>query len=331
MCTYNGERFLSEQLASIAAQTCPPDEMIVCDDGSTDATAEIIEEFARTTPFPVRFIRNPENLGSTKNFEKAIGLCTGDLIALSDQDDIWLPEKLACQAEVLQRNSAIGGVFTDGDLVDDQARPIGKKLWSSHSFTPREQRSFQAGETTSVLLKRNVVTGATLMLRSETRPLLSPIPKGWVHDGWIAWMLTIHSKLGMISEPMIQYRIHASQQVGVESLAMSRSLPLRQRLEIDKREEPRKNRLAAQLLEQLERHLIAVNNPESRAVLPALRNRINFYKHRGYEYTNAMTQLGYIFYNARNYQRYGRGIKGFVRDILLIFISPNHLKKGPAA
>lgn len=320
MCTYNGSRFLPDQLASIASQTRLPDEMVVCDDGSTDATGEIVEDFSRSAPFPVRFVRNAANLGSSKNFDQAIGLCTGDLIALSDQDDIWLPEKLALQAEVLQSDPTTGGVFTEGYLVDDQGRPIGKKLWSTHSFTPQEQRSFQAGETTSILLKRNVVTGATLMIRSDLRPLFSPIPAGWVHDGWIAWMLTVYSKLGMIPEPLIQYRLHASQQVGVESLAASRSLPFMQRLEIDKRDGPQKNRAAAQQLERLERRLIAADDPKTRAVLPALRNRINFYKHRGHEYTNALTQLAQIFYNTRNYQRYEHGIKGLVRDILLIFI-----------
>lgn len=104
VCTYNGSRFLPEQLTSIAAQTRLPDEMVVCDDGATDATAEIIEKFARTAPFLVRFIRNSQNLGSTKNFENAIGLCTGDLIALSDQDDIWMREKLGRQAEMMERD-----------------------------------------------------------------------------------------------------------------------------------------------------------------------------------------------------------------------------------
>ena len=104
MCTYNGEKYLHQQLASIAQQTRLPEEMVVCDDCSSDSTPEIIEEFARTVPFPVRFFRNPQNLGSTKNFEKAIGLCTGDMIALCDQDDIWMPEKLARQAEMMERD-----------------------------------------------------------------------------------------------------------------------------------------------------------------------------------------------------------------------------------
>src|SRR5882762_9087557 len=94
MCTYNGARYLREQLDSIAAQTRPPSELIVCDDNSLDETREIVAGFAASAPFPVRLGVNEQNLGSIRNFERAIKLCEGDLIALSDQDDVWLPEKL---------------------------------------------------------------------------------------------------------------------------------------------------------------------------------------------------------------------------------------------
>src|SRR5882724_11959920 len=89
MCTYNGAGFLSEQLESIAAQTRLPDELVICDDRSTDESVEIVRNFARHTPFSVRLEMNEENLGSTKNFEKSIGLCQGEIIALADQDDVW--------------------------------------------------------------------------------------------------------------------------------------------------------------------------------------------------------------------------------------------------
>src|SRR5215470_8302349 len=100
MCTYNGARFLAEQLGSLAAQSRLPDELVVCDDGSTDESAEIVKDFARHAPFPVRLEVNEENLGATKNFEKAIGLCRGEVIALSDQDDVWYPKKLELHESV---------------------------------------------------------------------------------------------------------------------------------------------------------------------------------------------------------------------------------------
>src|SRR4051794_15860948 len=95
MCTYNGARFIGAQLASVAAQTRTPDELIVCDDRSTDETVAIVQKFADSAPFRVRLHVNEENLGSTKNFERAVSLCEGDLIALCDQDDVWLPEARA--------------------------------------------------------------------------------------------------------------------------------------------------------------------------------------------------------------------------------------------
>ena len=82
MCTYNGSRFLGEQLKSLAEQTMLPSELIICDDASTDATSAIVKGFADEAPFPVRLIRNEVTLGSTKNFEKAICLCAGEAIAL---------------------------------------------------------------------------------------------------------------------------------------------------------------------------------------------------------------------------------------------------------
>ena len=87
MGTYNGGPYLREQLDSIAAQTHLPDELVVCDDDSTDRTVAILEDFAATAPFPVRVYVNPKNLGTAKNFERAIGLATGEVIALADQDD----------------------------------------------------------------------------------------------------------------------------------------------------------------------------------------------------------------------------------------------------
>src|SRR6201999_469319 len=94
LCTYNGERFLPQQLASMANQTRPPDELIVCDDRSSDRTIDIVREFAASAAYPVRIFENESNLGSAANFERAIRLCEGNLIALSDQDDIWYPIRL---------------------------------------------------------------------------------------------------------------------------------------------------------------------------------------------------------------------------------------------
>lgn len=216
LCTYNGSRFLGEQLASIAAQTTRPAELVVCDDGSQDGTIGIIEDFAKGVEFPVRVYKNDSNLGSTKNFEKAINLCCGQFIALSDQDDWWVPTKLETLLGALKQHSA-GGVFSDGTLMEESSGPTGKTLWKANRFS-KEVAEFNAGSrhvAASVLLKQYVVTGATLMFRSDLRQAFTPIPREWVHDGWIAWMIVLHSRLIAVSEPLIHYRVHNAQQLGV--------------------------------------------------------------------------------------------------------------------
>src|SRR3954468_8143226 len=91
MCTYNSERFVGEQLASIRNQTRPPDELVICDDGSSDGTMEHVARYAESAPFEVRVHVNERNLGSTKNFEQAIGLCEGQIVVMSGDDDVWHP------------------------------------------------------------------------------------------------------------------------------------------------------------------------------------------------------------------------------------------------
>ncbi len=257
MCTFNGSRFLPEQLASIAGQSRLPDEMVICDDGSTDTTLEIVEKFSRGAPFPVRLIRNPENLGSTKNFEKATSLCTGDLIALSDQDDIWMPEKLAIQGEMMERDADLGGVFSDAELIDARSTPLAKRLWAALSFTPAEQRMFGRDRGASILLRKYVVTGATFMVRASLREHYLPISEAWGHEAWVAWILAIYSHLRLIEQPLIRYRIHASQQVGIGNSTQTLPRTLRERLEKGKREEPGKLLARANELKELEKWLAA--------------------------------------------------------------------------
>ncbi len=320
MCTYNGSRFLPEQLASIAAQTRLPDEMVVCDDGSSDATPEIIEEFARSAPFPVRFIRNPQNLGSTKNFEKAIGLCTGDLIALCDQDDIWLPEKLARQAEMMEGDPSLGGVFSDAELIDDASAPIGKRLWDSILFMPRDRKRFQAASGIDVLLRCNVVTGATLMVRASLRSLFMPIPTTWVHDGWIALQTVFYAQLRSVEEPLIEYRIHANQQIGIKNSTHFLPPTLRERLEKGKREEPGNQLAHAHELNQLAQWMSARKDARSEAALLAVRRTSRFYADRAGPYTSRLAHLASILRNTANYHRYEDGWRCLVRDIVLVFI-----------
>lgn len=214
MCTFNGEQFLRQQLASIASQTRLPDELVVCDDHSSDSTMDLLREFARQASFSVRVVANPTTLGSTRNFENAIRLCKGDLIALCDQDDLWLPNKLD-RLRAVFADPPVGGVFSDAELVDASSQAVGKRLWQLHKFEFREPDNLERMAAVRLLLKHDVVTGATLMFRACLRGWLLPIPELWVHDGWIAWMLVLYSRLSFIAEPLVRYRVHTGQQLGI--------------------------------------------------------------------------------------------------------------------
>src|SRR5437667_1892892 len=207
MCTYNGAQFVEEQLESIASQTQSPCDMIICDDASTDRTVEIVKTFASRVSFPVRLFVNEKNLGSTKNFEKAISLCQGQLIALSDQDDVWLPQKLEHFAAEFSRRPNVGMVFTNAEVVDEWLQPLGYRLWDSIGFDRAHQRHFRNGRALDVLLPGVTVTGATMAFRSTFKSLIIEIPTNLalIHDGWIAAMIASVAEVSLIEEPLIKY------------------------------------------------------------------------------------------------------------------------------
>lgn len=211
MCTYNGARYVRQQLESIARQTAAPDEVVICDDASTDQTAQIVETFAAHSAVRVRLIRNTGTLGCTGNFERAIGLCRGDIIVLADQDDIWKPKKLARISETFASNPGAGYVFSDADIVSEQGEHLGFSLWQTLGF---EAPHFIACRQLEMLLKRNLVTGAAMAFRSSLGSVLLPIPAAWSHDYWIALLGSIFAYGVPISKRLLFYRRHFGQQLG---------------------------------------------------------------------------------------------------------------------
>jgi hypothetical protein len=216
MCTYNGADFLPAQLASIVEQTRPPDEIIVCDDASTDETRTLLQSFARTSPIPVSLYFSDENVGSVKNFERAIGLCSGDVIALSDQDDVWRVDKLQLIEQSFTTNPSAGVVFSDAEIVDRNLKPLGKRIWNEVGFDAPKQKLVRSGRSLEVLVYGWTVTGATMAFRSEFVKVALPIPTNiaMIHDGWIALTIGAVAEIAFIDEPLVQYRQHERQQIG---------------------------------------------------------------------------------------------------------------------
>lgn len=206
LCTFNGARFLAQQLESIAAQTRQPDELVICDDGSTDDTLAIVQKFS--PPFPVRIRRNAQRLGVAKNFEQVISMCEGEMIALADQDDVWYPEKLA----VLERELANADlVFSNARRVDAYGRVLPDSLWKHIGFRHSGRPML------NVLVERNVVTGATMAFRATVRGRALPIPNehGMLHDHWIALIVAANGRVRAVDERLIDYRVHEAQERGI--------------------------------------------------------------------------------------------------------------------
>lgn len=216
MCTYNGARYLEEQLESIASQSQPPDEIVICDDGSTDHTCEIIETFSSKREGLVRFQKNIHRLGYTKNFEKAISLCKGDIIFLSDQDDVWLPKKVEKVSHVFAEEENCGLVAVDATVTDEELRPKGTTLLRSRAGGLSDRRSF------AHLYAQSFKYGCTLAFRASLRKILLPISSHWGHDNWICFISSIFSKVVMIEEPLMLYRRHAAGSGANDSLDLDK-------------------------------------------------------------------------------------------------------------
>jgi glycosyltransferase involved in cell wall biosynthesis len=222
MCTYNGSRFLKEQLQSINMQTRTPDELVVCDDCSSDKTVEILNNYAVNVKFPVIIRRNAKRLGASKNFEQGMTLTQGDIIVLSDQDDLWRYDKLQILAQVFCQNPDAGYAFSDAILIDRDGELVHPSLWQRVFFDSKRRALFHRSslDQLRILLGRNVVTGATMAFRASLKTAIMPIPELWVHDEWIAFASSLYGAYGIpIPEPLTYYRQHAAQAIGLQRRA----------------------------------------------------------------------------------------------------------------
>ena len=195
LCTYNGEKYLREQIDSILNQTYTNIELIICDDKSTDNTVNILEEYKKQ---PGVFIYlNKNNLGYTSNFEKAISLATGDYIALADQDDIWLPQKLEILSEGIGNYLLI---YSDSEYIDKTGKPLGKYLSNNKAFVK--------GKFPLAFLFDNCISGHTVMFKKEIVSKITPFPKKFFHDWWLGFTASAMGSITFVDQPLVYYRFH---------------------------------------------------------------------------------------------------------------------------
>ena len=214
IATYNGEKFIRDQIESILNQTLKPYEIVISDDASTDQTLKILLEYQKKYPDLIKIISNKNNFGFAKNFERALLVSSGDLVALSDQDDVWLPEKLRLEYDVLEKYSNVGVVFCDLKIVDENLNEIEKKsMWEYYNW---EMNGYIKGaDFFDSIFKSNRVTGCTIMIRRQILNDLIPFDSRiHLHDYWLALGSSLLSDVFAINKQLVLYRQHSNNQIG---------------------------------------------------------------------------------------------------------------------
>ena len=317
LCTHDGAAYLEEQLASILTQRPEPFEIVLGDDASSDDTITIAERTVAAhraaggqTALVVR--RHDPALGVVGNFADALGHARGDLVALSDQDDVWQPGKLAAFAAAFGRDPDLLLAHSDARLVDATGTPTGVTLMEALEATPAERAGLERGDAFATLMRRNLVTGATVVVRRGLVDVAAPFPDGWVHDEWLAVIAAATGSLRLLPEQLIDYRQHGGNQIGARRpTAAHRWAKLREP------REPRASRLVARttaLVGALERLGDAV--PAER--LAAARARLAHEERRRALPRVPLARVPRILRAAArgDYSRYSRGAIDVLRDLV---------------
>ncbi|WP_298439771.1 glycosyltransferase family 2 protein [Geobacter sp.] len=204
LATYNGARFLEEQLASLFAQSYPALEIIATDDGSSDGTVEILRRYEQEGR--IRFVANDRRLGFCRNFERALSLCSGEYIALADQDDVWDRGKIEILVRELGDSSLI---YSDAELIDAAGKPLAPSLVAASGIRPL------AGHCFRELVCNSSVTGCTALFRRELLDLALPFPEEEpFHDWWLSLVASCRGGLRFLDTPLVRYRQHAANAAG---------------------------------------------------------------------------------------------------------------------
>lgn len=199
MAACNGERHLAPQLESIVGQTRAPDEIVIVDDCSTDGTVALAERYRSRANLRIEV--NPVRLGPTRNFEKAAHLATGDLIFFSDQDDVWMPEKIEAMAG---HPGAPDLLYSDAEVIDEESRPLrGSELRDYIGVRPIDGKRFW------YFANENCVSGHNVMISRALLQAAGPFPDFVMYDQWLALVASIVSRVDFIDRRLCRHRIHS--------------------------------------------------------------------------------------------------------------------------
>jgi glycosyltransferase involved in cell wall biosynthesis len=209
LCTYNGSRFLREQLDSILAQTLLPDEIVVVDDCSTDSTFEILQEYQAADPLRFRIFHNSFNLGYKKNFAKVLSLSLGELIFFADQDDVWSPSKVADFCSIFSSNSKTTVVCCALEKIDDAGNSLGPSLFNRGMSNLVKKKSQWKS-----FAHHPLIPGTAMAVRRSLVESYWPIPDGFLHDEWFSLCSSFDNGISYLPRRLVNYRQHTGQAIG---------------------------------------------------------------------------------------------------------------------
>ena len=316
LCTRNGARFLPAQVQSICTQDLLPREIVLSDDGSTDDSVALVRQTMAAcgvaSSVALTVFENRTPLGVTRNFEQAVRACRHELIALSDHDDVWHPGRLARMAGIFEARPELLLLHTDARLVDEELRSLGSTLFQALEVQPGELEAIARGDAFEVLLRRNLVTGATTVFRRNLLAAALPFSEEWVHDEWLAAIAAATGRMDVLPEPLIDYRQHGRNQIGAKRPTLADKL----RKAMDTRGAKHQQRLrrAQALLERLE----SLPGPVPETWLRAQREKVAHQRFRAELPASRLARLLPVLREAASgrYDRYGRGKQAIAQDLL---------------
>ena len=218
MSAYNGERYIETQLDSIISQSYTAWKLYIRDDGSSDKTTKILEKYRSRYPGKIAIIVDSvARLGPTQSFNKLLSICSAEYIAFADQDDYWLPNKLALQIDKMTEiEKQIGGdksilVHTDLVVVDHNLTNVADSFWKYQKLHPEKMANIK------VLLTQNFVTGCTMLINRPLLKMVMPVSVDAImHDRWIGLIALLNGRIINLPQATVQYRQHSGNAVGAK-------------------------------------------------------------------------------------------------------------------
>ena len=220
LCSYNGDKYINQQIDSILNQTYSNFELIIVDDLSTDKTYSICEEYAIIDK-RISLYKNETNLGLNKNFEKAITLAKGEYLAFSDQDDVWELDKINILIDLINKSGSVL-VYSDSNMVDENNNDTG--------FSSMDHHVFINGTSSKSLLFYNMISGHEILFKKELVQYILPIPSSFWYDWWIGYIAVGLFSIEFTDEKLVNYRIHSESFVQKNKKSETRSMKIDSRI-----------------------------------------------------------------------------------------------------